>query len=371
MTKDEIQLECLEAITKSKTGTAALGTGVGKTKLGLMYIHHLFDETIRKILIVAPKRAIFKEWTSQAEQYGYDHFINLIEFTTYLSLSKKNPKDYDIVILDENHSLLSSHEDFLSNYNHYLLGLTGTPPVNEYNEKFKLIDKYCPIRYSYFVDQAVEDNLLNDYRIIVHVLELGKQKNVEVKLKNKPSFYTSEVDNYNYWSARLAHSSNAKERQINSIMRMKALMTYPSKEVYATKLIQHITKTEDKVLIFANTQEQADKLSPYSYHSKNPNSENNLDLFMAGSIKELSCVMQLSEGKNIPNLRQSLILHAYGNERKSQQRIGRTLRLNPSETATIHILCYKNTVDETWVASSLEQLNSDKVIWKNFNINLS
>jgi len=35
----------------------------------------------------------------------------------------------------------------------------------------------------------------------------------------------------------------------------------------------------------------------------------------------LSSVMQLSEGVNIPNLKQCIIMHAYGNERKSSQRI--------------------------------------------------
>jgi superfamily II DNA or RNA helicase len=61
-------------------------------------------------------------------------------------------------------------------------------------------------------------------------------------------------------------------------------------------------------------------------------------------------------------------MHAYGNERKSAQRIGRLLRLNPDETATIHILCYMDTMDEKWVKESLEGYDENKVTWKNFNI---
>ena len=49
---------------------------------------------------------------------------------------------------------------------------------------------------------------------------------------------------------------------------------------------------------------------------------------------------QLSEGINIPNLRVGIIWHAFGNERKAAQRIGRLLRLNPDETATVHLLMY-------------------------------
>jgi hypothetical protein len=54
-------------------------------------------------------------------------------------------------------------------------------------------------------------------------------------------------------------------------------------------------------------------------------------------------------------------MHAYGNERKAAQRIGRLLRLNPSQTALCHILCYRDTVDETWVSKALEGFDPSKI----------
>jgi superfamily II DNA or RNA helicase len=76
----------------------------------------------------------------------------------------------------------------------------------------------------------------------------------------------------------------------------------------------------------------------------------------------------LSEGVNIPNLRQGIIMHAYGNERKSAQRIGRLLRLNPDDTAVVHILCYRNTMDEQWVKQALEGFDQTKITYKTFNV---
>jgi superfamily II DNA or RNA helicase len=122
--------------------------------------------------------------------------------------------------------------------------------------------------------------------------------------------------------------------------------------------------------LFANTQDQADKLCKYSYHSNNPQSEVNLDLFKTGKISKLSTVLQLNEGINIPDLKQGIIMHAYGNERKASQRIGRLLRLNPDDKAIVHILCYKDTVDEKWVKDALEGFDQSKIVWKNFNIKL-
>jgi superfamily II DNA or RNA helicase len=104
-----------------------------------------------------------------------------------------------------------------------------------------------------------------------------------------------------------------------------------------------------------------DKLCRDSYHSGNPNSQDNLDRFKEGSISRLSCVLQLSEGVTIPNLKSGIILHAYGNETKSAQRIGRLLRLNPNDKATCHILAYDNTIDMSWIRKALKSFDPSKI----------
>jgi superfamily II DNA or RNA helicase len=376
MTKDEVQEDCLKTIVQYNRSTAALGTGIGKTRTGLLFLEHHYQLKLKttlfplKILIVAPKKVLFAEWAKEIKQWKFDHLLDNITFSTYISLTKHDPIEYDLVVFDECHSIKESHLSFLTNYSGIILGLTGTPPVNEYTEKYKIIQKYLPVVYTYLVDDAIDDNILNDYHIYVHELHLGKEQNVEVKLKNKPSFFTTEKDNYAYWTNRLLSSFYPKEKQMNNIMRMKALMTYPSKELYAKKLINHVSKSGEKLIVFANTQEQADKLSKFSYHSNNSESEDNLNKFKSGEIKILSSVMQLSEGVNIPDLKQCIIMHAYGNERKSNQRLGRMVRLSPDDKAVIHILCFKGTVDEDWVNSALSALDSNKITWKDFNITL-
>ena len=227
-----------------------------------------------------------------------------------------------------------------------------------------MVDEFCPIVYEFVTDSAVENNILNDYQIIVHELELSTKNNYLVEMKNK-SFKTSEQKNYAYWCNRIDTATG--NMHIVRVMRMKAMKEYPSKEQYAKLLF---TSIKDKCIMFANTQEQADRLCEHSYHSNNIDSEANLELFKEGKINKLSSVMQLNEGVNIPNLRQGIIMHAYGNERKSAQRIGRLLRLNPDEKAIVHILCYKHTVDEKWVKTALEGLDSSKIEWKDYKVNL-
>jgi len=357
MTKrEQVQQDALDIAFKHKRCGLGISMGVGKTLIGLKYIDH-FEGLIKKarVLIVAPKLSIFDSWKSDAEKFNID--ISNVEFTTYLSLNKKTATDYDLLVLDECHSLLYSHHAFLGMFTGRILGLTGTPPRHYKSEKGEMVAKYCPIVFKYITDSAVEDDILNDYRIIVHRMSLSTKNNIPVKLKDK-SFYTSEVKNYSYWTQRIMDATTKKQEQIASIMRMKAIMDFKTKEEYVKDLALDI---EDKCIVFCNTQDQADRLCKHSYHSNNPDSEDNLKAFKEGQIDYLSCVLQLNEGVNIPELKVGIIMHAYGNERKSSQRIGRLLRLNPDDTATIHILCYKDTVDDRWVTEALKDFDQSKI----------
>jgi len=363
MTKDEVQLEALQATDGRQRCSVVLGTGVGKTLVGLTHIEKN-NTSLMKCLIVAPKKSIFQSWKDDAVKFGKEHLLDRMVFTTYLSLNKHNPNDYDAVYLDEAHSLLDSHRGFLQLYKGKILGLTGTPPKRDYSEKGKLLNEFCPIVYTFKADDAVENKILNDYQIIVHQLRLSNEKNYLINQGGK-KWMTDEESNYVYWSRRIDVGSG--NMHMLRVMRMKAMMEYPSKEKYTKKLMESI---QNKCIVFANTQAQADRLCPYSYHSGNKESEENLLLFKEGTISKLSTVLQLNEGVNIPNLKQGIIMHAYGNERKSSQRIGRLLRLNPDDKAIVHILCYVDTIDEKWVKEALEGFDQTKIIWKDFGVKL-
>jgi superfamily II DNA or RNA helicase len=363
MTKDEIQLEALAATDGKQRCSVVLGTGVGKTLVGL---NHMDRNTtpLMKCLVVAPKKSIFTSWKDDAEKFDKQYLIGRMVFSTYLSLKKHNPADYDVLYLDESHSLLDSHRDFLQNFRGKILGLTGTPPKHKNSEKGMLSQEFCPTVFTFKADDAIENGILNDYQIVVHKINLGTSKTYQVSMKGK-SFMTSEEQNYIYWSRRIDLGTG--NMHMLRVMRMKAMMEYPSKERYAKILFNSINS---KCILFANTQDQADRLCDYSYHSNNSKSDENLEKFKSGKILKLSTVLQLNEGVNISNLKQGIIMHAYGNERKAAQRIGRLLRLNPDDKAIIHILCYMNTIDEKWVKEALDNFDQTKILWRDYNVNL-
>jgi len=360
-TKDTIGEEALTALSKVRGGTAAMSVGTGKTLIGLKHMDLHYTDT-SFFLVVAPKKSIFQSWIDDAKKFDLEYLLDRITFTTYLSLPKQQ-LHYDVVYLDEAHSLLESHGFWLNEYKGIKIGLTGTPPKYLHSERGRLFNAHIPVVYEYITDDAVSDGILNDYKIVVHELELNKAKILKAG-KAPKTWMTSEQASYDYWTNRAMNAKSPKERQIMSIMRMKQLMSYPTKDKYTKKLLDSLSN-QGKVILFANTQEQADSFGIASYHSKNPDSEENLERFKKGDILDLACVLQLSEGVNIPNLELGIIMHSYGNERKSSQRIGRLLRLNPDDCCTIHILCYKGTVDEAWVKTALEDYDQTKIEWIN------
>lgn len=357
-TKDEIGDEALAALLPLHRAGAGVTMGGGKTLIGLRHMNANYTDYVR-FLVVGPKLEVETTWKEEAEKHGLQHLIPHFEFCTYLSLTKMDPDKYDVIYLDECHSLKHSHEEWLDSYRGKIVGLSGTPPKYERSEKGKMVAKFCPIVYKYVVDQAVKDEVLNDYEIIVHTMQLNTTKNILMNKSGK-TWFTSERESYDFWSRRIDESFTPKALQVARIMRMTVMKSFPTKEEYVKKMLPLI---KNKVLVFANTKPQADKLCKHSFYSGNPRSQENLQAFKAGTITQLSCIHQLSEGINVPNLKEAIIMHAYSNERKSSQRIGREMRLDPSEKAIIHVLCFKGTVDEQWVKGALGDYDQTKIKW--------
>ena len=357
MNRENIQEEALNIALKNNRCGLGISMGVGKTRIAIQHLQKSYDPFIR-VLVVIPKHSVATAWIDELGKLKLESLIPHITFSTYLSINKHTPNDYDIVYLDECHNLLENHEGFLKRYKGKILGLTGTPPINSKTEKYKMVNKYCPIVYSFSVDEATDNNILNDYEIIIHEIQLSKLPTLKKKTKAGGHWYTTEYKDYDYYTSRVAEAQTPKQKRFSAIMRMKAMMDYPTKESYVKGLLKNIN---EKCLMFANTKKQADRLCTHSYHTSNKQSEENMELFSDGRIDKMSCVLQLSEGVTIPNLKQGIIMHAYGNERKTAQRIGRLLRLSPHEKATCHILCYSNTQDVKWVNSALSTFDKNKI----------
>ncbi|WP_210521556.1 DEAD/DEAH box helicase [Hymenobacter terricola] len=362
--KQALQDQVLAQLGGRQLAGVALTMGLGKTLVGLRDMAR--QPAGQPLLVAAPTRAILDAWPQEARKFGLAHLLERITFTTYRSLGKVLAAGaFHKLYLDECHALKESHAPGLQAHvarQGHILGLTGTPPAQERSEKGRLVATYCPILVDYTTDEAVLAGLLNDYRLVVHRLPLRAVRDYAYTTKAGQTYITSERESYQYWTSRLARAEAGGTEPLPvetlRILRMRALMDYPTKGHYMRYLAGQQT---EKVLLFTCTQQQAAQQSPHTYHAGNKDSQQNLALFNTGQIPSLACVQQLSEGISLPDLRVGIIWHAFGNERKAAQRIGRLLRLNPEETATVHLLAYADTIDEHWVAQALAAFDPAKI----------
>jgi superfamily II DNA or RNA helicase len=176
-----------------------------------------------------------------------------------------------------------------------------------------------------------------------------------VTTKAGQQFITSEREHYQYWSKRLANAAqDALPIETLRLLRMQALMHYPGKGRYMAHLAGQFT---EKVLLFTCNQQQAEEQATHTYHSKNKDSQANLARFNTGDIQRLACL----GGRQHPQPAHRYHLARLRQQRKATQRIGRLLRLNPDQTATMHLLVYQDTVDEHWVEQALAAFDPTKI----------
>jgi len=354
--QEKIQKETLLVLENYKQASVELGTGVGKTLLGLKHmVKHYTDYC--SFLVIVPKLTVKDSWLSEIKTHGYEFLIEHIQFTTYRSLNKASVK-YDWTYADECHNLTDSHANWLTEHsriNGNILGLTGTYPKR--GSKKELCDEFIPKVFEYSIDEGTEAGMLNDYRIYVHMLELSNKPTLIKKNKSGGRWKTSELKDY-YGLNSAIDKAFGKKKLMMRLYRMKSMQQYDTKVNYVKDILKKIPV---KTLIFANTKEQADIISKHSVYSKHPRGKENLKDFSDGKIYRLSCVEQLSESININDLQVGIIMHAFSNDTKTRQKIGRFLRLVVNKKAKIHILCYKNTIDETWVKNALESFDQSKI----------
>lgn len=340
--REQVQKESVKELLRYERGTANVAMRLGKTLVGLK-----IASNFKKVLVSYPIETIKKGWLSDAEEFGFD--ISEVTFTTHLSISKFNLSEFDCIIIDEIHSFSLANWQYIEFQGFKrLYGLTATPPNR--GEKKQYFNLYCPIRYTKSMDETT--GITNkDYEIIVHLIEPSEKKDIKLKSgkfwseKAQIGFYESKYQSTKSFSMML--------------MLIRAIQNSKTKFEYFKKLSSKL----DRGLLFVETIEQCNNLSYPSVHSKNKESDYNLEQFKEGKIPILSSIGQLKAGITFKDLNTCIILHCYSSNNKAIQKIGRALNYVEGEKATIHIICLNNTIDVSWCKKGLADLDQLKIKW--------
>lgn len=211
---------------------------------------------------------------------------------------------------------------------------------NNYNvlcterEHYDLIEE----KIDYFNSRLVEEKIvLNNIESEINTLKNKKftlMKDVE---ENRANIFDLEKE---YKSLTKGYEYTQKKRIYLGSDRKKFLSKV--KEKYVIKLKDELVNQYEKLLIFCNSKDTAEKLGNF-IHSSNPDNDKVYNDFIEGKINYISTIKMFDETKNVPGIEAGIIQELDKEPRTTIQRMGRVLR---SENPDVYIITVLNTNDD-------------------------
>lgn len=384
--KNKIQNEAVEAWKNNNCiGTLALATGTGKTFcfFKALLSFNLDKKAAKNFSVLFLAETTQREIDLRADLIKFSKVVNKdilnfnIKFACYQTVYKWENESVNFVCADEIHNSLSPSysQYFLNNKYDYLLGLSATPDrtvkyTTEDGVEFTkgdLLDKICPIVYTYTLNQSVEDNASRKLNIFVinHHLDMVN-KNYVSGTKLKP-FLATERAAYDYWDNEFKKSLFIQDQRVkefkirtSAAARAKVLYKAKSKATAIEKLLKNLTS---KVLIFGNDLDALLEITPNTVSSRNSDIVNRKlrDSFDEGELDVLAANKLLVQGANIKNL-DNVIMHSYySKELQNVQKLGR-LR-NSDNQGNVFVFKTANTNEVKWFDKMFENITAYNMIY--------
>lgn len=318
--KDDLQTKAFqEWVLNDKKGTLAMCTGSGKSRVGILAL----DKIKGKACLIVPTEKLRDEnWKNEFIKWKKQKEYDTLDRYCYASIAKIKNKEYDLVIADEIHNITENNSKFFENNEiKAIIGLTATPPETE--EKIKLLDKYAPVCFTYSLSQGVKDKVVSPYDIRVIETRLdNKEKTIRSGNKTKGYYYVTERKKYENLTKLINSLRYKGVKDVWAVLnRMRFIYNLESKTKIAKFVLENMIDPKERTLIFCGSIEQAEKLCPYTYHSKSD--DKHLKLFINKKINRLSCVKALNEGHNIPDVDSALIVQVNSKEKDLVQRVNK------------------------------------------------
>lgn len=356
MTREEVYSKCEKALEKSNFLLLEAATGLGKTKCGIDLVNHLVKTEFKgkktSMLLLVAKIVHKQTWQAEFDKWGGINVDNLT-IECYESLKKYEGEHFDIILMDECHHLSDKRLESLDTlYSYYIIGLSATVP--------RKLKQYFQYEYhaeivSCNLTEAIDSNILPEPQIVLMPLELDNTKPTETIELNPKSKGKTYYGNYNElwkykkmkvhafisctqkqrlleYNSQILWEKNLFTRSRTEFMKNRWLFDCGERIKYLANLkndtVYNILQKLDKerTITFCKTIEQAECLSKYCIHSKNPNSEQVYNDFNAKKINHIASVNVLNEGANLVDCKYGIFANYSASESVGPQRLGRSLR---------------------------------------------
>lgn len=303
------------------------------------------------VLISYPDNKLKQTWESECQLWDYNN--PNITYVNFSSLKKYTEKEFDFFVIDEFHSCSENEREYahtIMNNCTYTLGLSGT--VSEETDGYWNMEQIA----AYTTEQGIEDGILADYQISVHLVDLDdsiKMKDKQGKLKTekqKYAGYTWVIEKMKVEGKNFMHLALARNRLSQSSI---------GKMNYAKALLNSLK--DKRVLIFTGLADVADNLGVPSYHSKSKD-DSAYTGFQGGKHNHLALAAMGKVGVTYKDLDSVILLNFTYNAEESSQILNRAIKLDyKGKIADLHILCLNEKPELKKIKESLSMLDQSKI----------
>ena len=359
MTKNEIQRIIIDKIKKALfRGIVLASVRSGKTRQLLTAVRELSDNDLNiNILVGYPQVDIKNSWIDECKKL--DYYPN-IEYSTFKSLHKVQDNKYDYIVFDESHlippdNILPIVSKIVKNNNKVILA-SGT-----YSEdtllNLKLSTGLQQI-VNYSTDDAINDGIVNNFKVEVHLFELDNIKSVQFGGLKK--WYSTDYKECQRMSKRVDESFG-KDKMMIALFRMKMINSCQS---LIRNVQQWIKNNPDKrFILFTGDEKVGMNYNIPMFNSKSKNNDVLKD-FQEYRSNSLCLIKKGGTGVTYEGLDTILITDINSNSETLEQRCGRSLLFEEGKESVVHIFCSTENFQLRWLESSLKSINPDRISYK-------
>lgn len=324
----------------------------GKCRLGY---HILIALEAPKTLICYPDEKIRDSWKKEFELCDYND--RNITYSTYLSLHKHVNEEYELVVLDEIHTLSENQIEQCKKLfikNKQILGLTGTLSSETRNNIKKELSLLVEAQYP--IELAIKEGVISDYEIEIIQVPLDDKTPIQFKRRRTEK---KQFDAIGHVINKL--EEEGKDTFFLRLARMRIIQGSVAKLSKTEELIANYK--EERILVFTGTTAIADKLGIPSFHSKSTEKDT-FRQFCEGEIPHIAICKMGNMGITFLPLSRIIFNSFDSDEEKFVQKLFRAMSFEyntPEKIAKITIISSTEETELVWLRKALKSLNKDKI----------
>ena len=360
MTKNEIQRIIIDKIKNALfRGIVLASVRLGKTRILINSIIEHSNNKPSSILILYPNIDIKFSWEAEFEKLNYKAYD--LKYCTFASIEKEKDNIYDYVIIDEAHLLGKENQlpiaGKIAKNNKHIILASGT-----YSEDTLLNLKFetgLQQIVNYTTDDAINDGIVNDFKVEVHLFKLDDVRSVQFGGLKK--WYSTDYKECQRMSKKVDESFG-QDKMMIALFRMKMINSCQS---LIRNVQQWIKDNPDKrFILFTGDEKIGMNYKIPMFNSKSKNNDVLKD-FQEYRSNSLCLIKKGGTGVTYERLDTILITDINSNSETLEQRCGRSLLFEEGKESIIHIFCSTEQFQLNWLEKSLKSINPDKITYKN------